>query len=288
MAVTAAQVKTQILAGTYPENTLNADNVFDYPQYERRRRYPSCEILVNNPPSTTETQRDTQTTYGFEVKLYTKNLGIQSDEISTQNSIENTIMTQLEAMMLQDHKIVFESKVWRREQFQRDANHPAYLLSVLVVQVRQITASTMTIDGSLTLVQLDGVNVTNISFDCFDTVMDEGYKHIEESVTNNPEGMSVPVNYTGALEGTFSTNIIVKAADIGSTPEKLNQIIQINQYGYAPMCTFIYTDKTNLASPTTITDQITINGPSLQRLYRSSDNIIYRLAGHITRPSQIS
>ena len=41
MAVaTANGIKTQILTGSYPENTINADNIYDYEQYEKRRRYP--------------------------------------------------------------------------------------------------------------------------------------------------------------------------------------------------------------------------------------------------------
>lgn len=287
MAVTAAEIKTQILAGSYPDNTLNENNVFDFQQYERRRRYPSCDIIVNNPPSTTQTQRDTQTVYGFQVMLYTKNIGVQSDEIVLQNTIENTITAQLESMTLQNHKIVLESKMWKREQFQRDQNHPAYLLSVLAVQVRQITATILTRDGLLTLTQLNGLNVTNISFDCFDTVLEEGYKHIEESVTKNPDGLLLPVNYTGTLQGVFSTNIVVKSSDLGATPEKLNQLIQINEFGYSPQCKFIYTDKTNVSSPTVISDTFIISGPTLQRLYRTTDNTVYRLSGRITSSSQI-
>lgn len=287
MAVSAAEIKTQILAGTFPADTLNDDNVFDYPQYERRRRYPSCEILVNNPPSTTETQRDTQTTYGFEVRLYTKNLGIRSDEITTQNTLESVIMTQLEAMVLQDHKIVFESKMWRREQFQRDQTHPAFLMSTLVVQVRQITTTTLTRDGVLTLTYLEDTPV-NISFDCFDTVVDEGYRHIEEQVTNNPDGLMVGVNYAGAFSGIFSTNIIIKAADIGTTPEKLNQIFKIGSNGYVPTSTFSYTDKMNTASPATVTDIFYVTLINIQRMYRANDNTVYRLTGHVVKPSVIS
>ena len=287
MAVSAAEIKTQILAGTFPADTLNDDNVFDYPQYERRRRYPSCEILVNNPPSTTETQRDTQTTYGFEVRLYTKNLGIRSDEVTTQNTLESVIMTQLEAMVLQDHKIVFESKMWRREQFQRDQTHPAFLMSTLVVQVRQITTTTLTRDGVLTLTYLEDTPV-NISFDCFDTVVDEGYRHIEEQVTNNPDGLMVGVNYAGAFSGIFSTNIIIKAADIGTTPEKLNQIFKIGSNGYVPTSTFSYTDKMNTASPATVTDIFYVTLINIQRMYRANDNTVYRLTGHVVKPSVIS
>lgn len=288
MTVTASEIKTQIIAGVYPDNTLNADNIFDYAQYQARRKYPSCEVIITNPESTTETKRDTQTIYGFEIKIYTKYLGIQSDEISTQNTIETTIMAQIESMSLQDHKLTLENKTWRREQFQRDSSHPAFLSSTLVVQVRKVTKSVLTLDGSLTLTQINDANVTNISFDCFDTTIDEGYKHFEEYVTSNTDGILVGVDYTGGFSGSFMTNIIIKTADIGSSSEKLNKIVGVNEYGFSNMCKFIYTDKTNLATPATITETIYVNPKSLQRLYRHNDNTVFRLLGQITKPSSIT
>lgn len=288
MAVTPLQVKTQILLGSYPDGTLNADNVFDYSQYQSRRRYPSCEVIVNNPTSTIESKRDTQTSYGFEVRLYTKNLGIQSDEISIQNTLETTIMAQIEAMVLENHKLVLESKSWRREQFQRDEGHPAFLQSSLIVQVKQVTASTLTLDGVLTLIQINDANVVNIAFDCFDTMIDEGYKHIEEYVTNNPDGNLIGVDYTGGFSGTFSTNIVVKANDIGSSTEKLNQLIAIGANGFSKMCKFTYTDKTNASTPAVLNETIYVNPTNLQRMYRHNDNTVFRLLGHITKPSSIT
>lgn len=288
MTVTAAQIKTQIEAGSYPTDTLTSDNIFDYPQYERRRRYPSCEVIINNPPSTVESKRDTQTTYGFEIKLFTKNLGMQSDEITTQSSIETTIMAQIEAMNLQDHKLTLESKTWRREQFQRDANHPSFLQSVLVVQVRQVTKSVLTLDGTLTVLEIDDSAVTNITFDCFDTSIDEGFRHIEEYVTSNPDGVLVGVDYAGGFSGTFVTNIVIKSADIGGTSEKLNNLINLNAQGFPKTIKITYTDKTNLASPATVTETIYINSTSLQRLYRHNDNTVFRLLGHVTKPSSIT
>ena len=288
MTVTAAEIKTQLATGTYPDNTLNADNIFDYKQYQARRKYPSVDIVISNPESTTETKRDTQTTYGFEITLYTKNIGAASDETSTQSTIETTILALIESMSLQDHKLTLENKTWRREQFQRDASHPAFLQSVLVVQVRKVTKSVLTLDGLLTLTQINDANVTNISFDCFDTTIDEGYKHIEEYVTSNPDGVLVGVDYSGGFTGNFMTNIIIKSADIGETSEKLNKLIGIDAYGYSKMCKFVYTDKTNLATPATITDTIYVNQTSLQRLYRHNDNTVYRLTGRITKPSSIT
>lgn len=82
---TTATIKTQLVAGVYPANTLNSDNIFDYEQYEARRRYPSAEILTVQPKSTSETKKSTDITVGYEIRYYVRNLGIRTDEIAGQN-----------------------------------------------------------------------------------------------------------------------------------------------------------------------------------------------------------
>ncbi|MEO1944908.1 MAG: hypothetical protein ABGY11_11470 [Candidatus Thioglobus sp.] len=288
MAVaTAASIKTQVLAGTYPENTLNADNVFDYAQFVTRRRYPSCEIITTQPQSTIETKKSTDKIVTFEISYYDKNLGLRTDDVATQKSIEDVIMAQMETMVLQDHKITFESKTWNRQSIQRDGGHPAYMVSTLKITVREITKSTMTLDGVLAIQQIDGVNAA-ITFDCFDTTIDEGFRQISEQIAENPNGKLVGVHYPGGFSGTFMTNIVVKAADIGSATQDLNNLITLNGNGFQKVIKLQYTDKTNIASPDTITEVVYINATSLQRLYRFNDNTVFRLLGQLTKPSTIS
>ena len=288
MVVTASEIKTQIIAGTYPEGTISSDNVFDYQQYEKRRKYPSCEITINNPTSTSETKKDTSTTYGFEIKLFTKNLGIQSNEVNIQDTLETTIMAQIESMSLQNHKLVFESKIWKRETVQREGTHPAFLVSTLIVQVRQITSSVLTLDGVLTLLEMDGAPLTPTTFDCFDTTIDEGYKHIEEQVTLNVDGALTGIDFAGAFSGIFMTNIVVKSADIGATSVKLNNLTKLKSNGFLPLYKISYTDKTNTSTPSAISDIVYVNFTSLRRIYSHNDNTVYRLTGDVTQPSIIT
>ena len=190
-------------------------------------------------------------------------------------------------MVLQDHKITFESKTWNRQSIQRDGGHPAYMVSTLKITVREITKSTMTLDGVLAIQQIDGVNAA-ITFDCFDTTIDEGFRQISEQIAENPNGKLVGVHYPGGFSGTFMTNIVVKAADIGSATQDLNNLITLNGNGFQKVIKLQYTDKTNIASPDTITEVVYINATSLQRLYRFNDNTIFRLLGQLTKPSTIS
>ena len=291
MAVaTADTIKTQILTGTYPENTINDNNVYDYEQYDKRRRYPSCEVWTTQPESTIESKKTTETTVGFEIRYYVKNLGLRSAQITSQKDVEAEIMRVIEAMTLQDNKVVLESKVWAREQVGRfGGNFPSYIVSVLRITVRQITPSTATADG--VLVFKNGSVVDNDPeedyeySEVFDVDLIGGYRNIPEKYTSS----NVPKYYAGNFEGRLICNVPVKADDLGTTGDKLNKLITLRATtGETPDINFVYTNKTGGTSPSTITETFTVKPESLQRLYRYQDTVVYRFIGVISAPSAIT
>jgi hypothetical protein len=291
MAVaTADTIKTQILTGTYPENTINDNNVYDYEQYDKRRRYPSCEVWTTQPESTIESKKTTETTVGFEIRYYVKNLGLRSAQITSQKDVEAEIMRVIEAMTLQDNKVVLESKVWAREQVGRfGGNFPSYIVSVLRITVRQITPSTATADG--VLVFKNGSVVDNDPeedyeySEVFDVDLIGGYRNIPEKYTSS----NVPKYYAGNFEGRLICNVPVKADDLGTTGDKLNKLITLRATtGETPDINFVYTNKTGGTSPSTITETFTVKPESLQRLYRYQDTVVYRFIGLISAPSAIT
>jgi hypothetical protein len=291
MAVaTAETIKTQILTGTYPENTINANNVYDYEQYDKRRRYPSCEVWTTQPESKIESKKTTETTVGFEIRYYVKNLGLRSAQIISRKDVEAEIMSVIEAMTLQDHKVVLESKVWAREQVGRfGGNLPSYIVSILRITVRQVTPSTATADGvlkfDLSESSVDSAPVADYTWsEVFDVDLIGGYRNIPEKYTSS----NVPKYYAGNFGGRLICNIPVKAADLGTTGDKLNKLITLRSIGETPDVTFIYTNKTGGASPRTITETFTVKPESLQRLYRYQDTVVYRFIGVISAPSAIT
>ena len=281
MAVaTAASIKTQVLAGTYPENTLNDDNVFDYAQFTTRRRYPSCEIVTTQPQSTIETKKSTEKMVTFEISYYDKNLGLRTDDVATQKSVEDVILAQMEAMVLQDYKVTFESKTWSRNSFQRDGGHPAYMVSTLKITVRQVNVTTMTPDGvlkfDLSESTVDGAPVADYIYtNVFDVDLQSGYRDIEEGHT----GSNIPVHYAGHIQGRFICSIMVKAADLGTTGDKLNKLPLLRTNGEKPQIAFIYTNKT--ADSSTITNTFTADPESVQALYRTTDGVVFRLIARL-------
>ena len=282
MAVaTAATIQAHLLGGTYPESTLDANNIFDYEQYTTRRRYPSCEVITTQPESTVETRRSTDTTVAFEIRYYDKNLGLRTDDVSTQREVENAITARMETMVLQDYKIVFESKTWSRQSVQRDGGHPAYLVSTLKITVRQVNVVEMPVDGVLKFIDVGSTVVddqpsgdytyTNV----FDVDLQSGYRDIEEGYT----GSNIPLHYAGHIQGRFICNIMVKNADLGTTGDKLNKMPLLRSNGEKPEIKFEYTDKT--ADEVTITNTFTAEPESVQMMYKTSDAVVFRLIARL-------
>lgn len=281
MAVaTAATIQAHLLGGTYPESTLDANNIFDYEQYTTRRRYPSCEVITTQPESTVETRRSTDTTVAFEIRYYDKNLGLRTDDVSTQREVENAITARMETMVLQDYKIVFESKTWSRQSVQRDGGHPAYLVSTLKITVRQVNVVEMPVDGVLKF-KYDGSlvdNNPNVDYtytNVFDVDLQSGYRDIEEGYT----GSNIPLHYAGHIQGRFICNIMVKNADLGTTGDKLNKMPLLRSNGEKPEIKFEYTDKT--ADEVTITNTFTAEPESVQMMYKTSDAVVFRLIARL-------
>ncbi len=281
MAVaTAATIQAHLLGGTYPESTLDANNIFDYEQYTTRRRYPSCEVITTQPESTVETRRSTDTTVAFEIRYYDKNLGLRTDDVSTQREVENAITARMETMVLQDYKIVFESKTWSRESVQRDGGHPAYLVSTLKITVRQVNVVEMPVDGVLKF-DVSESNVDNAPSgdytytNVFDVDLQSGYRDIEEGYT----GSNIPLHYAGHIQGRFICNIMVKNADLGTTGDKLNKMPLLRSNGEKPEIKFEYTDKT--ADEVTITNTFTAEPESVQMMYKTSDAVVFRLIARL-------
>jgi len=287
MAINATQIKVILDTGVYPENTLTEKNIFAFEQYVKRRRYPSCEIIAQQE-STEETKRQTTTSYSFEIRVYLRNLGLADDENVTLDSIGTVITALFEAAVLQDHKIVLESKNWKDEQVQADGNHPAYLVSVLKIVVRQIGKSTAVPDGTLTFIKVDSDVVNppagNYSYvEVFDTEISEGYRTIEEIVNTK-----LPVPYAGGFSGAFVTNVWVQDTDFGSTSDKLNKMVALKSNGEKQVFAFQYVDKFTNESPSNITESVRVIIDTVQRLYRSADATIFRLIGKVMEPSTIS
>lgn len=276
VVATSATIKTQLEAGSYPDNTLSSDNIFDYPQYINRRKYPSCEIEVVQPESTTETKKSTEYSVSYDIRYFVRNLGVRTDEVANQKLVEDVIMAQMESMVLQDHKIVFESKTWKREQVNRAPNHPAYTVSTLRISVRQVTPTTAVADESLQFILLNSTvlnpPLANYTYtNVFDVDLKSGYRDVEEGYVVS----KIPKHFAGHIQGNFICSIMVNSADLGTTGDKLNKMPLLLSNGEKPEYQFIYTNKT--ANGSTITNTFNCEIDSVQAQYSTSAGVIFRI-----------
>ena len=273
---TAATIKTQLIAGSYPDDTLSSDNIFDFPQYEQRRKYPSCEIETVQPESTNETKRSTETTVSYEIRYFVRNLGVRTDEVANQKLVEDVIMAQIESMTLQDHKVVLENKTWKRQQINKAPGHPAYTVSVLKISVRQITATTATADGTLKFIlansTVDSAPGADYTYtNVFNVDLKVGYRDIEEGHV----GTNLVKHFAGHIQGNFIGSIMVKAADMGTTGDKLNKMPKLTTLGEKPVYQFEYANKTSDES--TITNTFDCEIDSVQMQYSTSEGTVFRI-----------
>ena len=67
-------------------------------------------------------------------------------------------------------------------------------------------------------------------------IMIGGYRNIPEKYTSS----NVPKYYAGNFEGRLICNVPIKAADLGSTGDKLNKLITLRSIGETPDVTFMY------------------------------------------------
>jgi len=186
----------------------------------------------------------------------------------------------MESMVLQDYKVTFESKTWNRQSFQRDGGHPAYMVSTLKITVRQVNVTTMTPDGVLKFdvseSTVDSAPVADYIYtNVFDVDLQSGYKDIEEGHNRS----NIPVHYAGHIQGRFICSIMVKAADLGTTGDKLNKLPLLRTTGEKPQIKFEYTNKT--ADSSTITNVFTADPESVQAIYRTTDGVVFRLIARL-------
>lgn len=293
-AITVTSIVTLLQGGTYPIGALPTTSIYDYPQPELRRRYPSCEVVIDTPESTESTQKATNTTYGFKIIYYNKILGAGSTTVANQKSVEDQIKSIMESATLEDPNIILETKSWSRQIVQAHGTVPRYAMSTLTVRVRNILISNRPSNALLTF-DLSNSSVTNppagnyTYTEVYDASIIYGYNSVDELVTTNPIGDGVPIRFRGKFSGRVIFNIYVKPNDFGSTGDKLNKINTLLSGGEKPEVGLIF-QAYDASSPTrhTISTTFRINIDEIQQIANFNDNQVFRIIGTITRPPTIT
>lgn len=294
-SVSPSTLKTIILTGTYPESTITVDNVYDYEQVRLRRRYPSCEVVMVQPESTEETQKSTNKTLGFEIRYYSKILAQATDEVATQKTVEDTILSLMESAVLEDPNIVLESKNWDRQFVQREGAFPPHIRSTLKITIRNIILSTAPSNALLTFDYANSTVATNPGSnyqytEVYDASIIYGYNSIEEVVTTNTLGDGIPIRFRGKFRGKAIFNIYVKQGDFGTTGDKLNQLNTLLSGGEKPEIGLIFQayDATSPNPRRSINTVFRVDIDEVQQIANFNDNVVFRVIGSLNRPPTIT
>ena len=105
---TATQIKTTLEGVTFPYPIRFYTTKQKYPIY------PYCEIVKTPPQSTTEDVTDVTKSEGFKITLYIKYVRGFDTEEADQTTIENSMLTALEAQNFGAGKLYMERKDWAR------------------------------------------------------------------------------------------------------------------------------------------------------------------------------
>lgn len=279
MAKTALELANLLKNNASITALVQSSYIFPYAQVETRRIYPSIEVVLNQPESTTRTDELDSTSYSFEIRVYQRRKGTLADEITFFDAIEPLIVTVLTSTPLQDHRIILESKNWSRE----DDN--LYAVSIIGVKIVQITKPTSTVDATLTF-KVSGSDVSNApaldrTYLCFNTEAYGGYGTAEYGVTGADN--AIPVQFSTTYRSYFSTNVIVQVGDIGSTSDMLDQINKLKANMEHQIARLVYTNKTNTESPSQINNDVKVIINEVRFLYPQDQNVVFRVIGRFTQ-----
>lgn len=289
------QIKTALIAGTWPDNTLNEFNIFDYEQLESRRRYPSCEIVFT-PESTNDTRQQSEKTVGYEIRYYDKIVGGRSEQLSILKQVEDEITAVIKPLILEDPIILNQTGGWNRNHVQRNRAHPEYNVSILKIFTKSRFEAGQLMDATLTFIKNDSEVKNPPTGDytysqVYDTEIYEGYRTVEEQVTINPEVNipGVPYRFRGGFNSRFITHIHIKSSDIGSTGNNINKFNTLLDNGEKPIFALKYLAPTD-DSPTghTINHPIFVDIERVEYAYQSNDITVFRIFGWTVEPSTMS
>ena len=289
MAISTDTVLQALKDGTYTLETIVSSRFFKTKQPDKRRKYPSVELL-ETPLGNITADDKSSFIRKFDVRIF---LGLrggtttgQEDEITDLETLEVEILDVMEGISLADHKIVVDERVWNRT-YDNEGLRP-FIKSVLTVTVRQVTSTGNTSPDGILVYDIsestaDNKPVSDYTYDnVYSVDINEGYNDIDESINNTAN----PQRFTGDFFGTFIGNLKVKAVDLGATSEKLNQLARIQANGEKQTVGFIYTNKT-ADSPTTSNIQriIKLTIDQTQEIYRVNDVTTIRILGKLLEPS---
>jgi len=117
-------------------------------------------------------------------------------------------------------------------------------------------------------------------FDIEDT---EGFRDVELDVTENPDGLGIPLYYAGAFSGILVMNAYVNESDIGTTSDKINQIYKRQSNGEKIEAAIVRSYTNNNSKTLFITSFIRVQ--SVRIVEPKTNLMTFQILAKIVKPS---
>lgn len=158
--------------------------------------------------------------------------------------------------------------VWKDvDEFNHAKNDPYIIRELTLTLKRLVSRSTSVFDsfqrGAFFDLSesdnMDSAPAADFSYtEVFDISKTEGFRNTELDVTRNPEGVGIPLYYSGRFGGTMIMHSYLKAEEIGSTDDKMNQIYKRKTNGEHVEAAIVRTYTNNNSQTVTMTSYIRV------------------------------
>lgn len=137
----AASLKATIVTALAAANL--SISVFDYPKPEKRKIFPSIEIVPTRAETGDADVKITNVSQGWDIILRIRTRGGGTDEVNFQKTIEDTVFAAITNTVLGQPRLHILNKTWNRPNSQISKPIP-HLQSTLVVLITTDTSTTGT------------------------------------------------------------------------------------------------------------------------------------------------
>lgn len=138
--ITASQLK-DVIKQALTNASITGIQVFDYSNPDRRKKFPSIEIMPSQPTGEESDERVTRVTQRFDIQFRVRQRGAGSDEVALQKNVEGAVLNAIDATALGQSTLFVLNRIWTRPNalVLKPVSH---YLSTLVVLVTDIVSTT--------------------------------------------------------------------------------------------------------------------------------------------------
>jgi len=185
--------------------------------------------------------------------------------------------------------------IWRDADDINNVKSDPYIIRILTLRLTRIISRSNTVFDSLNRGVLfiksasdnmDNPPATDFDYlEVFDIEDTESFRDVELQVTENPDGLGIPIYYAGAFSGILVMNCMLNTSHIGNTSDKINQIYRRQNNGEKIEATIFRFYSNNASEFLNIITQIRVQ--SVKIIEPKTNLMTFQILAKIISPSLI-